>query len=102
MTVAIIVEKCATRVPTLAVPSHSRLFGDVRERAVAVVVVQNIFPEICHEQVFVTVVVVIPDAYALAPTGMQQTGLRRDVRERAVAIVLEQVRSRSLPGGKTF
>src|SRR6266436_6324363 len=99
MAIAIVIYKRASRVPTLAAASHSRFFRHIRECSIAIVVVQNIFAKVSHEQIFVAVVVVIPDADALPPTGMLQPRLRRDVRESAVAIIFEKMRRRSLPGG---
>src|SRR5260370_9201059 len=102
MAIAVIVDECATCVPALAVPSHTGLFRHIREGAVAVVVVQHVLPEIRHKEIFVAVVIVIPDADALAPARMQQAGLRGYVRKRSVAIVLEEMRRRSLSGRRTL
>ena len=102
MTVAIIVDKRATRIPTLAAAAHSGLFRHVRECPVSIVVIQDIFSKVRYEQVFVSIIVIVSDAHALAPAGMQQAGLRGDVGECAIAIVLEQMGRGSLAGGKTF
>src|SRR5204863_5033526 len=56
-----------------------------------VVVIQNIFPVIRHEKIFVSIVIVISNAYALSPAGMRKTGFFRHVRKSSIVIVTVQV-----------
>ena len=90
MAVAIVVEKAAAGAPTAARTRDARLFGNVSEGAVAIVVIKNVAAPVAHEQVLEAVVIVIGRAAALAPSGIGQTGLLRDIRECAIAIVSEQ------------
>src|SRR5882762_7546185 len=69
-------------------------FADIRERAVAIVVVQNIFSVVSDVQIFEAVVVVIADAHPLAPAGVCQPGLFGDIGESAVVIVVVEVARR--------
>ena len=64
--------------------------------------VENIFSEARDEEIFETVVIVVSDANALSPAGMNQTGFGGHVGEGAVAIVLEKMPGGFLPRGKTF
>ena len=64
------------------------LFADVGERAVAVVVIQHVFAVVGDVKVGPAVVVVVADADALAPAGVDEAGFFRDVGERAVVIVV--------------
>ena len=85
--VAIVIHKCAAGVPALAVARHARFFADVGESAVAVVVVENILAKVADEKIIEAVVVVVADADALSPAGVNQSGLHGHVGESAVAIV---------------
>ena len=100
--VAIVIHERAPTVPPLARSRHARFFAHIRKSSIAIIVIQQIFPEICHEQIVKSVVVVIPDAHALPPAGMHQPGFHRHIRKRPVAIILEQVRGRLLPLRKSF
>jgi hypothetical protein len=69
----------------------SPAFGrDVGERSVAVVVVERVAVHAAHEDVLVAVVVVVADGDAGVVAGARQAGLRGDVLEVALAVVLEQ------------
>src|SRR6266404_2543211 len=100
--VAIVVHESAAGVPALAVSGDARFFADVREGAVAVVVVENVFSEVGDEEIVGAVVVVVAHAHGLPPSGMEQAGFGGDVRESAVAIVFEETVRGFLSGGKTF
>ena len=89
--VAIVVDEGAACVPARAFARHAGLLADVGERAVAVVVVQNILAEVGDEQIVPSVVVVVADANALSPAGVRDAGLRGHVGEGAVAIVAEEM-----------
>ena len=100
--VAVVVDESAACVPALAVSSHAGFFANVGEGAVPVVVVENIFSEVGDEEIVEPVVVVVADAHALPPAGMNQTGFGGDVGEGAVTIILEKMRKGFLSGGKAF
>ncbi len=102
LAVAVVVHKCAAGVPALAIAGDAGLLAHIGERAVAVVVVENILAEVGDEQIFEAVVVVVADADALSPAGVRHAGLRGDVGEGAVAIVLEQMRGGFLSGREAF
>src|SRR5205814_456719 len=100
--VAIVVDESAASVPALPGAGDASFFADVGEGAVAVVVVEDVFPEVRDEEIVEAVVIVIADADALSPAGMKQAGFGGDVGESAVAIVFEKMIGGFLAGGKTF
>src|SRR5260370_10402080 len=68
-----------------------RLFAGVGERAVSIVVVENVFAVIGNVKIFEAIVVVIADAHALSPAGVSQAGFFGDIGERAVMVVAVEV-----------
>ncbi len=72
------------------VSSSPACFGHVGKRAIAVVVVQAVLPQVRDEEVIEAIVVVVADAHAVCPAGRLQPGLLGDIGEGAVAIVLVQ------------
>ena len=56
----------------VSVPGDARLFADIGEGAVAVVVVQDVLAEVGDEQIVEAIVVVIADADTLPPAGMRR------------------------------
>ena len=70
--------------------SQPGLGGDVRERAVAVVVEQQVLAPAGDEEIVVAVVIVIGHGDAGGPNAPSQSGLLRDIGERAVAVVAVQ------------
>ena len=91
MTVTVVVQETAAGAPARPRSRDAGSFRDVRERAVAVVAVEHVVAPVGDEQIVEAVVVVVADATGLPPAGMGQPGLRGDVGERAVAVVVEQV-----------
>ena len=83
-----------------AVLQQARLLGDVGERAVAVVAVEDVLAPVGDEEIVEAVVVVVADGDRRRPAGARQAGLRGHVGERAVAIVLVQAVGRA--GGRAF
>ncbi len=73
-----------------------RFFAHVGKRSVAIVVIQNIFSVIRHEQVFISVVLVISDTNALSPPTMRQPGFFRHVGECSIVIVVVEMIGRRL------
>ena len=86
--VAVVVDPGAARAPMRPILADAGFLGHIGERAVPVVVVQHVLAPVGDEQVFEAVVVVVADADAVGPAGTNQPGLRRDIGESAVAIVL--------------
>ena len=96
MAVAVVIDEGAASAPGFAGAGDAGFFADVGERAVAVVVVEDVFSVVGDVEIFAAVVVVVADADALAPAGVQQAGFLGDVGERAVVIVVvEMVRWRA-------
>ncbi len=102
LAVAIIVDEGAARAPGFAAARDMRFFADVGERAIAIVVVENVFAVVRNIQIFEAVVVVIAHAHALTPTGVGQAGSCGDIGERAVVIVAVEVACRSFARWQGF
>ena len=102
LAIAIVVDESAAGAPASSRARDSGLFTHIGEGAVPIVVVQNILAEVSDEQIVVAVVIVVADADALAPAGVLEPSLERDVGESAVAIVLEQVVERLFARWKAF
>ena len=100
--VAIVIEERAARAPTMLFVIDAGFARDVGKCAVAVVVKQNVVAPEAAEEIVPAVVVVIADADAGLPAGARQSGSFGDVGERAVAIVLVQMRSGRLSGRPRF
>ena len=66
------------------------LLGHVGERSVAVVVVERVVVDATHEDVLVSVVVVVANGDARVETGTCQAGLRGHIRKVALPVVLEE------------
>ena len=64
--------------------------------------VENVFAKISNEKIVEAIVVVIADADALAPAGMEKTSFCSDVGKGAVTVVFEKVIGRLLARGETF
>src|SRR5208283_3473940 len=76
---------------------------DIGECSIAVVMVKSILPVISDEQIVVTIVVVVADTTGLTPTGVDfQPRTLRNIGERTVAVVLEQVTMWLLTLGEPF
>src|SRR5277367_879622 len=101
MAVTVVINEGAAIAPGFSSTCDAGFFADVREGAVAIVAIQNIFSVVGDEQVFVTVIVIIADADALAPSGVGEAGFLRDVGERAVVIVVVKMARGRLACGKT-
>src|SRR5208282_3982630 len=105
MTIAVVIHPGATGIPARLRSGldQTGALGDIEERPISVVMVEDILPVVSHEQIVKTVVVVVAHAAGLAPTGVVlQARAFRDVGERAVTIVFEQTAMRLLALGKTF
>src|SRR5215468_7302821 len=91
MAVAVVVNPGASGAPADALVMQACLPGDIGERAVAIVVPQNVMAPIGEEQVVPAIVVIITDTYAHAPAGALQAGLLGNVCKSAVAVVLVEM-----------
>src|SRR5262249_6336783 len=89
--VAIEVEKRASRIPARAGQGKAAPARDVTEGAVAVVAIEDLLSVIGDEQIDATVVVVVAGADALSPAAAADASLFRHVGERAVAVVAIQM-----------
>ena len=67
--VAIVVHKAATGAPALLLTPKRGLLGQIRERAIAVIAVENVLPEAGAENVVKAVVVIVTHANATSPTN---------------------------------
>src|ERR1700730_16146903 len=90
MTIAIVVDECASRSPVLGGVKQASLFGHVRECAVTIVAIENILPPVGNEQIFESVVIVIPDTDTAGPTRMDQPCTLGNISKGTVAIVAIQ------------
>ena len=77
LAVAIVVNEGAAGAPARFLAGDARLFADVGEGAVAVVVVENVLAVVGDEQVVEAVVVVVADADALSPAAVANARLSR-------------------------
>src|SRR5437667_6011710 len=100
--VAIVVDKRAASVPTLAVPAHPGFVGHIGERAIAVIVVKHVLAKIGDEEIFEAVIVVIANADPLSPAGVGYASLQSNVGECAVSIIFEEMGRWFLALGETF
>src|SRR5437773_547992 len=79
----------------------ARLFADIGERAITIVVEQNASTVLSNIKIAKSVAVIIPDGDALAKATRRHTGLFRYVRERSVAIVsVERIAQRRIRSEK--
>src|SRR5437879_13021643 len=67
--------------------ADTRLVGNVSERPVAVVVIQNVAPILSHVKIGKTVIVIIAPDATQTVAGSENSALLRDVGECAVAVV---------------
>src|SRR5208283_61613 len=87
--VAIVVDEGTARPPVGAAGAEQTSLGcHVRERAIAVVAVQDVLAEIGDEEIVETVIVVVADGNAGGPAGLGKPSLRCDVGEGSITVVL--------------
>src|SRR5439155_1961703 len=87
--VVVVIGPRGARAPSTG--AHTGLFGEIGERAVAVVAKKNITAVEGEIEVGKAVVVVVAHGDALAPAASTDTGLPGDVAERPVAVAVIQV-----------
>src|SRR5580704_2414120 len=98
MAVAVVVHEGAAVAPGLAGATDACLFAYVRESAVAVVVIEDVFSVVRDVEIFIAVIVVIADANALAPSGVSQACFLSDVSESSVMIIMIEMACVSFSG----
>ena len=94
--IAVVVEKSAAGAPVNLFVVETSFASHVGERAIAVVVEQDIMSPETAKQVIPAVVVIVADAHSGLPPGASQAGFLGDIGEGSVTIILEQLRSRLL------
>ena len=80
-------ERTVFGIPELMEACFLRHIG---ERAVAIVVVQGVAVDACHENIRKAVVVVIADGHAHVVSGAGETRFLRDIGENAFSVIPEQ------------
>src|SRR6266702_137972 len=99
--IPIVIHEGAAGAPGLSVACHAGFFRHLFESAVAVVV-EAIFSVIGDVQIFPSIIVKVPYAYALTPSGCHKACLGSYVSKRPVVVVAIQVIGRGALSGKTF
>ena len=94
--VAVVIDEAAPGAPWASRGLQTGFLRDVGERTIAVVVIQNRLSPVGHGQIKISVVVVIAHARALSPTRVREAGFGGDVCERAVVIIVVEMRGRRL------
>ena len=92
VTVAVVVHKRATGVPSRrrAVLNEAGLLRDISERPISIIVVKDDPTPISHDQIVVSVVVIISDAAPLTPSRANQSSFLRYVSKGPVAVIVKQ------------
>ena len=90
--VTVVVYKTATGVPPSrwTVLLKAGLLRNIGERPVSVVVVKDDSTPISHDQIVISVVVIISDAAPLAPSRSKQSSFLRYVRKGPIAVIVKQ------------
>ncbi len=84
--IAVVVAKCGARCPA-GVAGQACFLGDVGERTIAVVAVENYTTETGYEQIGPAVIVVVAYSRSHCPAGETDACLVGDIGEGAVVIV---------------
>ena len=85
--VAVVVHPRATTAPALPGMRQAGRLRYIRERAVAVVAVQDVLRPAGDKKILETVVVVVADGHAACPALAHQARFRGHIRESSVAVV---------------
>src|SRR5271155_5510772 len=97
--VAVVIDEGTSGSPGLSCSSDTGLLGHFGEYAM-VIVIQAIFSIIGDVQVFPTIIVIVTDAYSLAPSCSDQAGFRGDIGKGPIMIVVIEMVGGSLVRGK--
>src|SRR6202030_14530 len=95
--IPIVIEPRAASPPANLVVVDAGFAGDIRKRAVAVVVKENVVSPEATEEIVPAVVVVVAHADAGLPARAAQSRFLRHIGKGPVAVVLVKVRGWSLP-----
>lgn len=95
--IAIIVNKDASRVPAPRIASDPCSFGQFGKGTIPVVMVKQILSVTGHEEIVPSIAVIITYAHALTPTRMRQSGSGGDVGESSIPVVVKQLVGRRAP-----
>src|ERR1700730_10840004 len=90
MSIAVVVEECASRAPTAGRIGQTRRTGYIRERSVAVVAVEDVLSPVGDEQIVEAIIVIVAHTYAASPARLQQACPLGYIREAAVPVVFEE------------
>ena len=69
--------------------------GDIYERALARIAKQSVLTHACDQNVWISVVVVVPDGDSHAVEFHVETGAGRDIGERSIAVVVVEAERRA-------
>src|SRR5216684_4784454 len=96
MAVIVIVAEGGARTPASGV-SYSGFRGDIGERAIAIVVVEQATIEIRNIKVFPSVIVVVGDGGAKSPAAMREPSLGGHIGKSAVVVIVIELARMALP-----
>lgn len=88
MAVAVVVNKTATRTPSLGAVAQPGRFRNVSESAIPVIAVKQILSPSRDKDVLESVVVVVADADAAAPTVVDESRFLGDIGETTIPVVV--------------
>src|SRR5437868_1266717 len=91
LAVAIVVDEGTAGAPLFSCSGDTGLLGHLFEGAIALVVEEAVFAVVRDIDVAESIVIVVPNACPLAPSGGSETCLRGDIGKGAVVIVMEEV-----------
>ena len=100
--VAIEIQEGAPGAPSRSRADEARRARDLVEGPVAAIAIEPVLTPVRHEEVVVSVVVVVAGAGPLSPSRVHEARLRRHVLERSVAPVAIEMARRLLPFREAF
>ena len=98
--VLVVVEKGAAGVPAQSVLEEAGFFGDISERAVAIVAEERILPVVADEEIVPAIVVVVANAAGLAPAQRASPALSVTSVNVPSRLFLKRWQTGSWPLGK--
>src|SRR5207302_10468196 len=92
VTVAVVVHKRATGVPSRrrTVVNEGGLLRDISKRPISIIVVKDDPTPIRHDEIVMSIVVIVSDAAPLPPPRSNQPGFLRYVSKGSVAVIVKQ------------
>src|ERR1039458_4711009 len=88
--IAVVIHEGAAGSPSYSRREQTRLFGDIGERAVSIIAVENVLAPGSGKDVVNAIVIIVCDGDAVRPTRARESGLRGDIGEGAIPVVLVQ------------